>query len=211
MRVVYIGFLKTASRSICKFCKDILGYEMYQGNQANLHGSDTDIIFDDFVIDGNDMRTCFHDGHVKNKDIYNFIDKHENLITKEFPYFGMYEHIYNKYEDSKFIICLRDPDEAFNSYMNFMNMYSPTQAFKIHRALLGVNTYISESDRDLFKGIYVEHNKKILDFFEDKPCKLLVLNFDEIESGIFEEKISSFLGKENTNGLKLDNLKSRSA
>jgi len=148
---------------------------------------------------------------VKNKDIYNFIDKHENLITKEFPYFGMYEHIYNKYEDSKFIICLRDPDEAFNSYMNFMNMYSPTQAFKIHRALLGVNTYISESDRDIFKGIYVEHNKKILDFFEDKPCKLLVLNFDEIESGIFEEKISSFLGKENTNGLKLDNLKSRSA
>ena len=211
MRVVYVGFLKTASRSICKFCKDLLGYEAYQGNRANLHESATDIIFEDFVIDGDDLRTCFHEGHVKNKDIYDFLDKYENLITKEFPYFGMYEYINEKYDDTKFIICLRDPDEAFESYMNFMNAYSPKQAYKIHRALLGLDKSIDEDDRASFKKVYMEHNVKIIDFFKDKPGKLLVLNFDEIESGIFEEKISDFLGKENTQGLKLDNLKSRSA
>ena len=34
---------------------------------------------------------------------------------------------------------------------------------------------LSESDRDLFKGIYVEHNNKILDLFEDKPCFMFVI------------------------------------
>ena len=211
MRVVYVGFLKTASRSICKFCKELLNYDAYQGNKANLHESDTDIIFDDFVIDGDDMRSCFHDGNVKNKDIYDFLDKHDNLITKEFPYFGMYEYIHNKYEDTKFILCIRDPDEAFKSYMEFMNAYRPRQAYKIHRALLDLDRAIGEGDRVRFKKVYMEHNGKIIEFFKDKPGKLLVFDFKDIKSGIFEEKISSFLGKENTNGLKLDNLKSRSA
>lgn len=207
MRVVYIGFLKTASRSICKFCKDILGYEMYQGNKPNIHSSHTDMIYNCFVVDGNDMCTTFHEGYVKNKKIYDFIDKHENLITREFPYFGMYEYINEKYDDTKFIMCLRDPDETFESYMKYMNAHG-SMAFKINKALLGINEYICEDDRELFKKVYIEHNNKIIKFFKDKPGKLLLLNFNEIDSGIFEEKISIFLGKENSQGLKLNNLRS---
>lgn len=213
MKVVYTGFLKTASRSICQFCKDLLKYEVYQGNRANLHGSATKMIFDDcFSIDIEDLHNCFHKGFVKNADIYTFLEKHKDLIVKEFPYFGMYEYIHNNYEDAKFIICVRDPEEAFNSYKKFMNGYTIKQSFKIHKALLGIaDIEITDEHKDIFFNVYNTHNKKVIDFFKDKPGKLLILDFKDIESGIFEEEICKFLGVENTKGLKLDNLKSRKA
>lgn len=206
MKVVYIGFLKTGSRSICDYCKNLLNYDVYQGTKADLHSSFTDIIFPDvFTLNENDLHNCFHKGHVDNSDVYDYLNNNINLIAKEFPYFGMYQYIHENFPDSKFIICIRDPAKTFESYKNFMNGYrNPNKTIKINKALFGIDELINDTHKNKFIEVYNNHNNKILEFFKDKKEKLLILDFDEFSN--FEPKISHFLGVENKS-LKLENLK----
>jgi hypothetical protein len=211
MRVVYTGFLKTGSRSICDFSKRILNYEMYQGNHADLHSHPTDIFFKNaFTMNQSDMFSCINKGVVSNKTIYDYIDRHQDIVVKEFPYFGMYKYIHDNYDNSKFIICIRNSDETFESYKNFINGYMPHMYHKINIPLLGIPGPINDEHKEKFKLVYEAHNYRVLNFFKDKPDKLLVLNFEEIGTKTFENKISTFIGIEN-HDIKMKNLKDYNA
>jgi hypothetical protein len=81
---------------------------------------------------------------------------------------------------------------------------------KINISLLGIPGPINDEHKEKFKLVYEAHNYRVLNFFKDKPDKLLVLNFEEIGTKTFENKISTFIGIEN-HDIKMKNLKDYNA
>lgn len=202
MRIVYLGFLKTGSRSICSYIKSLMDYDLYIGEAIGL--SKTNInIGTHFQLHISDMKKSFFNGCVDNSSVYDILKNNENFVSREFPYFGMYQYIYENYDDSKFILCIRNLEDIFNSYKNYM---SKRIAYSINEALLDVYRPITDEDKEKFIEIYEEHNQKILDFFKDKPGKLLVLKFEDFGTENFKRQIQDFLGKYNHN-LEMKNLK----
>lgn len=208
MRVIYTGFLKTGSRSICTFVKELLNYKVYFGASIALHINNDDIFTDGYKIDKSDQISSFFNGTVNNQELYDFLEKHEDMVSREFPYFGMYKYINEKYSDSKFILCIRDTDSTFESYKTYMNM-SGKNNFKINNSLLGVYGNITDAHKEKFKSVYEKHNSDIIEYFKDKPDKLLVLKFEDIGTPEFENKIKKFINNENSN-IKMKNLKNPS-
>jgi hypothetical protein len=54
--------------------------------------------------------------------------------------------------------------------------------------------------------LYEEHNQRVLEYFKDKPGKLLVLNFEDIGTEKFEKDILDFLELENPNNNKMKHI-----
>lgn len=202
MRIIYLGFLKTGSRSICSYIKSLMKYDLYIGEE--IHLSRTNIhIGNHFELHPLNMKKSFFKGRVDNSSVYEFLKNNENFISREFPYFGMYEHIYENYDNSKFVLCIRNSEDVFNSYKKYM-VGKLTKS--INDALLDVYDSINDKHKENFIQIYEEHNQKILDFFKDKPGKLLVLKFEDFGTENFKKQIQDFFGKYNDN-LEMKNLK----
>jgi hypothetical protein len=91
--------------------------------------------------------------------------------------------------------------------MEFMNNYRDVQCLKINRALFGINSKIDESHRQIVKDVYEKHCKDVIEYFDDKPGSLLVLDFKKLDN--CESEIFNFLGIED-DGTKLKNLKDKS-
>ena len=170
MRVVYIGFLKTGSRSICSYIKSLLKYKTYIGERTHLTRDNISIL-SHFDLHRLNIKKAFFRGNVSNETVYDVLKCNEDFISREFPYIGMYKYIDENYENSKFILCIRNSEDVFNSYKTYM---SESVNFIINDALFDVNGPITEENRDDFIKIYEDHNSKILEYFSDKPDKLLV-------------------------------------
>ena len=205
MRIVYLGFLKTGSRSICSYIKSLLKYKTYIGGSIHLT-QDNIYIGSHFDLHKLNMKKAFFKGEVSNEIVYDVLKYNEDFISREFPYFGMYKYINENYENSKFILCIRNSEDVFNSYKTYM---SESVNFIINDALFDVNGPITEENRDDFIKVYEDHNSKILEYFSDKPGKLLVLNFEDIGTDAFKKQIQDFLGKYD-NSIVMKNLKSPS-
>lgn len=202
MRIIYLGFLKTGSRSICSYIKSLMNYELYIGEVISLTRNNI-YIGKHFNLHPLNMKKAVFKGRVDNSLVYDILKNNENLITREFPYFGMYEYIYENYENSKFVLCIRNSEDVFNSYKKYM---STELTYSINDALFDVYGPITDEHKEQFIKIYEEHNQKILDFFKDKPENLLVLKFEDIGSKNFNKQIQEFLGKCDDN-LEMKNLK----
>lgn len=202
MRIIYLGFLKTGSRSICSYIKSLMNYELYIGEVTGLSRNNI-YIGKHFDLHPLNMKKAFFKGRVDNNLVYDVLKNNENLITREFPYFGMYEYIYENYENSKFVLCVRNSEDVFNSYKKYMSI---KLTYSTNDALFDVYGPITDEHKEKFIKIYEEHNQKILDFFKDKPENLLVLKFEDIGSKNFNKKIQDFLGKCDDN-LEMKNLK----
>lgn len=202
MRIVYLGFLKTGSRSICAYIKSLMNYDTYIGETISLSRNGTGVV-GYFHLDKLNMKKSLHEGYVDNTSVYDVLKNNENFVSREFPFFGMYEYIHDNYEDTKFIICIRNSEEAFNSYKSYM--VEPF-SFIMNDALLDTYGLVTDEHKEKFIQIYEEHNQKILDFFKDKPDKLLVLKFEDLKTEKVKQQIQEFLGKYDDN-LEMKNLK----
>lgn len=202
MRIIYLGFLKTGSRSICSYIKSLMNYDLYIGEVTGLSTNNI-YIGEHFDLHKLNMKKSFYKGYVNNNLVYDVLKNNEKFISREFPYFGMYKYIYENYEDSKFVMCIRNTEDAFNSYKKYM---SEKLTYSTNDALLDVYGPITDEHKEKFIKIYEEHNQKILDFFKDKPEKLLVLKFEDFGTEKFKMQIQDFFGKYNDN-LEMKNLK----
>lgn len=200
--------MKTGSRSICTFLKELLNYKVYFGTSIALHVNKDDIFTDGYKINKSDQISSFFNGTVNNQELYDFLEKNKDFVSREFPYFGMYKYINEKYDDSKFILCVRDTNSTSESYKTYMNRGGQNN-FKINNSLLGVYGHVTNEHKEKFVSIYEKHNSDIIDYFKDKPGKLLLLKFEDIGTPEFENKIKKFMNVENSK-IKMKNLKNPS-
>jgi hypothetical protein len=209
MKIIYCGFFKTGSRSICDFIQMANGYKHYIGEDIDLHSHPTDVKFkyDVFQLNPEDSSSCIHTGKVNNQEIYTFLREHDDMIARDFPYFGMYKYIDETYPDSKFIICTRDTDSLLKSYVRYFNRMGVRIASKFNKAVLGIDDLASyEKDYEKIKSVYETHNHRVLEYFKDRPEKLLKLDFKDIGTEKFEKTILEFINIENTKSFKMKNI-----
>jgi hypothetical protein len=205
MKIIYCGFFKTASRSIGDFIHSVSGYNAYAGRSIDLHTHPTHckVGDGDLLITPDDMQTCCHNGTVDNPKIYEYLKENDDMIGRDFPYFGMYKHINETYDDSKFIMCIRETESLINSYKKHDAWLLPIARNKGNAAILGVNGSYDDKYKERLRMVYESHNHKVLNYFKDKPGKLLVLKFEDIGTEKFEKDILDFLGLENPNNIKI--------
>lgn len=205
MKIIYCGFFKTASRSIGDFICEVSGYNTYAGRSIDLHTHPTHakVGDGDLIISKDDMRTSVHNGTVENPEIYNFLKENNDMIARDFPYFGMYKHINETYEDTKFIICIRETESLINSYKKHDAWLMPIARNKGNSALLDVNGPYDDIYKERLRLTYEIHNHRVLEYFKDKPGKLLILKFEDIGTEKFEQDILEFLGLENPKDIRM--------
>jgi hypothetical protein len=208
MKINYCGFFKTASRSIGDFINEVVKYKTYVGNSVDLHTHPTDLLLgrDLFTVSGDDITSSIHRGVVENQEIYDFLHNHEDILTRDIPYFGMFKYINENFKDSKFIICVRETESFLKSYVTHFNNQLPTARNKINVGTIGVNGPIESQHYEKIKLVYEAHNQRVLDYFKDKPGKLLVLKFEDIRTGKFEKDILEFLELENPNNITMKHI-----
>lgn len=209
MKIIYCGFGKTGSRAIGDFIQEVTEYDTYIGKHCDLHSHPTGANFGPgvFTLSGDDMIGCMHTGVVQNKELYDFLKHHDDMIASDFPYFGMYKHINENYDDAKFIICIRETDSFVNSYMKHTNKQPPIGRDKANKCTLGVSGPCTEEHIEKLRLVYETYNYRVLNYFKDKPDKLLILKFEEIGTEKFENEILSFLGLDNPKNIKMKNIK----
>lgn len=208
MKIIYCGFFKTASRSIGDFIDNISGYKHYVGRTLDAHSHPTEISFgpDTFRLNINDMCSSIHAGTVENPEVYEYLKNHDDMIARDFPYFGMYKHINENFENSKFIICIRDTEAFLKSYVKHVHGQLGSAIRKSNFSVLGVDGPIDNQHYDKLKMTYEIHNQRVLNYFKDKPGKLLVLKFEDIGTEKFEKDILDFLELENPNNIKMKHI-----
>lgn len=209
MKIIYSGFGKTGSRSIGDFIESIIGYKSYVGRTFDLHSHPTKLRLgeDVYELDMDDVSSSLHFGKVNNPVVYDYLRDNKDMIARDFPYFGMYKYINENYEDSKFIICIRETESLLNSYKNHNEWLSPIARNKANYVYLGVNGPYKDEYKERLKITYELHNYRVLEYFKDKPGKLLVLKFEEIGTEKFEKQILDFLGLENPENVRMKNIK----
>lgn len=213
MKIIYCGFFKTGSRSISDFIQQVVDYKYYIGDSIDLHSHPTDIKIkfgqDTFHLNSDDTCSCVHMGTVKDEKYYNFIRDHDDMIGRDYPYFGMYKYINETYPDSKFVICIRDTESFVKSYVKYFNSMHLNVAIKFNRAILGINGPPVDYERctEKVRLVYEAHNKRVLEYFQDKPGKLLVLKFEDIGTEKFEKDILNFFNLGNIKNVKMENIK----
>lgn len=213
MKIIYCGFFKTGSRSISDFIQKVVDYKYYIGDYIDLHSHPTDIKIkfgeDTFHLNPDDTCSCVHMGTVKDEKYYDFLRDHDNMIGRDYPYFGMYKYINETYPDSKFVICIRDTESFVKSYVKYFNSMDLNVAIKFNRAILGINGPPTDYERcaEKVRLVYESHNKRVLEYFKDKPGKLLVLDFKDIGTEKFEKDILNFFNVGNIENVKMKNIK----
>ena len=80
----------------------------------------------------------------------------------------------------------------------------PRARNKANNAILCVNGhYQDEIHRERLRMVYEIHNHKVLDYFKDKPGKLLIIKFEDLGTEKLEKDILDFLGMENPSGIRM--------
>lgn len=90
----------------------------------------------------------------------------------------LYKELYKEFPNSKFILTFRDPETLTKSWINFFK-YTP---------------WSIDTEKERIKLItnYKNHFNEAIDFFKDKPSKLLIINIIE---GDGWKKLCDFLNK----------------
>jgi hypothetical protein len=174
-KIFFIGFNKTGTVSLLHLFWDILGYEgkVIHGGGATRERQNYDLMgITDQTKDLSEEFDRLGDKLLNQWVVY--LDT--NWISDNF------ETLYKNYPNAKFIFNTRNEDDWVESN-------------KRHRSQLSEETrkegnwedFDEKSERDYHR----KHTKRVLDFFEDKPDELLVL---DICGGDGYDKLCPFLG-----------------
>lgn len=112
---------------------------------------------------------------------------HDYDSFDDFPWPNMYKWIDHEFPHSKFILTLRtSPDQWLQSMQRHAKRSGGEKAREINYGF---------SDPEMFpnayRNIYVEHERKVIEYFEDRPEKLLVVCW---ENGEGWRELCNFLG-----------------
>lgn len=165
-KVFGIGLNKTATSSLGKYFEDLNYYhssETYTAEKCNRFLNDKNFLY---------------------KEVDRF-DMHE-----DWPWPFVYQDLFFKYPNSKFILTLREsPEKWFNSLKNTSDYFAPSQTKKIFYG----HSIITEDLKDTLIAQYKNHKKQVLNFFDSNKAndRLYVLN---VNNNNKEIEISEFLG-----------------
>ena len=120
------------------------------------------------------------------KNVYSMA---HSLVTKydsfqDNPWPIIYKELDEKYPNSKFILTIRDSESWINSQIrHFGRKETPMRKW-----IYGVGC--PEGNEEIYIKRFEKHNKKVIDYFKERPNDLLVLDFAK---GDGWEKLCSFL------------------
>ncbi len=161
-----IGLNKTGTTSI----KYALGVALGRDSLAtlkNIRGTDNIFLFTDFLIE-------------KNKSV--FKDRPWNT--------GCYKELNERYNDSKFILTIRDQEEWWTSVKNWLTLGAKwTKKFnqneKIKKSYLNGKIKVYNNhfncdsfNKDCYINYYNSYNNAVIEYFKDKS-NLYILNLDK--------------------------------
>ncbi len=159
-KVFCIGYAKTGTKSLAK-ALDILGYRTVRMFK----------IEDLIEHDRNSFRHKIESLRKENWHSYiEEIKKHKYDAYVDFPmgYDNLYKALDAEFPDAHFILTIRDPNSLAASYENFYT-----------------GSYFQTTTEEELKQKmreYSRRNTEILDYFKDRPNKILVLNIIEGDS-----------------------------
>lgn len=106
-----------------------------------------------------------------------------NVSRRGFPWSAFPAYLLDRYPDAKFILTIRDPESWWRSMFTAWG-----------RDSIAIHDWFFECDK-IEKQQYIfkfcDHNRNCLNFFADKPSKLLVMN---VTAGDGWERLAPFLG-----------------
>lgn len=178
MKYVCVGQPKTGTKTMAKIFK-LLNFKV-NSNPLCLDNNE------DFILLDNGISYYINDGIIKcNNNIEIFEAFHD------YPYSFNYEYINDNFPDSKFILTIRDSETWFNSLINYQ--YIPNSVNKkLLKKLYGYDIILLENKTDVISK-YNEYNTNIINYFNDKPSKLLIVDLTKDDNKI---KLMNFLKKD---------------
>jgi hypothetical protein len=180
MKYICVGQPKTGTKTIAEIFR-LLMFNV-NNNPLCLNAND------DFILLDNNIEYYAND---------NILKCHKNIEMYEafhdYPYSFNYAYINTKFPDSKFILTLRDCDEWFNSLFNYQSIPGMTNK-SLLKKLYGYETILLENKRDIILK-YKKYNTNIINYFHNKPNKLLLINLAKDDENIITKKLSIFLKK----------------
>jgi hypothetical protein len=178
-KIVCIGLLKTGTKSLAKAFR-ILDYSV------NSDPISIDEELECVLLDNNIKYYC--DENYNNENINEFQAFHD------IPYSINYKNIYNTYNNSKFILTVRDSNSWFKSLYNYQFLPNALN-YKFLKYFFNCDT-ISYENKDIYINAYEKYNKDVIEFFSDKKDILLVINIFENNSEMNWKLICDFLNVE---------------
>lgn len=147
-KIICIGWHKTGTTTIGDALLK-LGFSVV--------GARLDLV-DDLIKE--DYESCF--------DLINRYD-----AVQDVPWCALFKEIDEKFENTKFILTIRDSKDWLNSAKkHFKDDY-----FKMHEYLYGEG--VLEGNEERYLKRYLAHNDEVIKYFSDRPDDLLVLNFSK--------------------------------
>ena len=99
---------------------------------------------------------------------WSLIDEYDVVADNPFPV--LFRELDDHYPGSKFILTERDPDDWLRSVEFLVQNVSP--GFEMEHYVYGIDTF----DPQIYRGVYLAHNRAVRDHFADRPDSLLVLD-----------------------------------
>ena len=113
-----------------------------------------------------------------------------------------WKRLANVFPESKFVLTIRPMEEWLNSWEKFRKSHKKRVSVALSTPLTwGVLRRISlyggvDFNRDVWRQSYIDHNKNILDYFENSN-RLVSVNVFQMADNVLWEKLGGFFGIDN--------------
>jgi len=175
MKVVNLSFQRCGTSSFNHF--------MIRNGYRGLHSSKESS--QRFKPKGKYLKDVLHE--INNmKPLDNLLKQYQAFSDN--PWMMFYEYIESNYPNVKFILVLRDSKEWISSMIRIMGGVCPSYWEPI---LYNTNGDVIFNEKNALK-VYETHIKNVIQYFEGKKDKLLVLQLSE-DNKILTQKIEKFL------------------
>jgi hypothetical protein len=122
-------------------------------------------------------------------------------VFEDWPWPLIYKQCLERYPDSKFVLTVRaDAEEWFRSLYYHCKKLGPTRQIK---SVYGHYTPNHKTKKD-FIEYYKKHNANVVEFFKDKPDRLLILSTDT-DDNIKSNILAKFVGSDKINKIPYPN------
>ena len=109
--------------------------------------------------------------------------------VRDIPWYKIYRELDERVPDCKFILTVREDEAWYRSVSRSIGEIKRANGEWVYGRGKGLPKYNKENTLH----VYHKHNREVLEYFEDRPNDLLVLN---IAAGDGWDKLCEFFGKE---------------
>ncbi len=168
-KIFGIGLGKTGTTTL-GVCLNYLGYKHYGWYSLTNHKLLYQIKLDNF------------------DDVHRVVNQYD--CFEDYPWSFIYKWLDEKYPNSKFILTMRKSSQIW--FKSCFNHYFRLQDRAAHTYKLIYGLDHPQHCSDEYINFYESHNQKVIDYFQNKPDKLLIISWEEGDSW---DKLCDFLGK----------------